>query len=174
VRIRESAEANGRTLANIELTVPVTLEFNDDPEPVARRHADGYAFTIGAMGSTSTNFYNQAFARQGFGEAIEEVQQLWQSGDREAAAAAVPIEIGMHTNLLGADADVLERLRRYRNAGVDMLRVNVAADTGTDRIDSLARLMDLVATVNAEPTDTEPPKTESPETQQKHSRPEEA
>ena len=148
--IREGAEAAGRSLDDIELTAAVTLEFADDPEEVARRHASGYAFTIGAMGSTSTNFYNQAFTRQGFGEAVEEVQQLWQSGDRDAAAAAVPIEIGMRTNLLGGDAEVTERLRRYRDAGVRTLRVSTPGETTAARLDALGRLMDLVRGVNTE------------------------
>jgi len=148
--IREGAEGANRTLDDIELTVAATLEFSDDPEAAGRRHADGYAFTIGAMGSPSTNFYNQAFTRQGFGEAIEEVHRLWQSGDREAAAAAVPIEIGLHTNLLGGDAEITERLRAYRQAGIQTLRVNVNADDPKTRIDALARLMDLVRTVNAD------------------------
>ncbi len=149
--IRRAAEAAGRSLDDIELTAAVTLEFGDDPEEAARRHAAGYAFTIGAMGSSSTNFYNRAFARQGFGEAVEKVQSLWQAGDRDAARAAVPIEIGLHTNLLGRDTDVADRLRRYREVGIDMLRVNVAGEDDTSRLDSLARLMDIVATVNSEP-----------------------
>lgn len=148
--IRAGAEAAGRTLADVELTVAATLEFSDDPEESGRRHANGYAFTIGAMGSTSTNFYNQAFTRQGFGDAIEEVQRLWQDGDREAAAAKVPVEIGLHTNLLGGDAEVTERLRCYRAAGIQTLRVNIAADDDLSRLDSLARLMDLVNAVNSE------------------------
>lgn len=147
--IRAGAEGVGRSLADIELTVAATLEFCDDPEEAGRRHADGYAFTIGAMGSPSTNFYNQAFTRQGFGDAIEEVHALWQSGDREAAAAAVPIEIGLRTNLLGGDADIAERLRAYRAAGVDQIRVQVGTTDATERIDSIARLMDLVNEVNA-------------------------
>jgi len=148
--IREGAEGAGRTLDDVELSVAATLEFSDDPEAAGRRHADGYAFTIGAMGTPSTNFYNQAFTRQGFGEAIEAVHRLWQSGDREAAAAAVPIEIGLHTNLLGGDAEITERLRAYRQAGIQTLRVNVNADDPTSRIDALARLMDLVRAVNAD------------------------
>jgi len=142
--IRAGAEEAGRSLDDIELTVATTLEFTDDPECAGRRHADGYAFTIGAMGSSSTNFYNQAFTRQGFGEAIEEVQALWQAGDREAAAKAVPIEIGLHTNLIGSDAEVAARLRRYQDAGIATLRVNVGGDTSVERIDALARLMDLL------------------------------
>ena len=148
--IREGAESSGRFLDDIELTVAVTLDFSDEPEAAGRRHADGYAFTIGAMGSSSTNFYNQAFTRQGFGDAVEEVQRLWQSGDREAAAAAVPIEIGFRTNLLGSDAEVSERLRAYRASGIRTLRVRVDTDDPTIRLDSLARLMDLVRAVNHE------------------------
>ena len=44
----------------------------------ARRHARGYAFTIGAMGSGRTNFYNEAFARLGFADEVAEVERLWQ------------------------------------------------------------------------------------------------
>ena len=149
--IRAGAEAAGRSLRDVELTVAVGLEFtDDDPDAVGRRHAAGYAFTIGAMGSTSTNFYNQAFTRQGFGEQVDEVQRLWQAGDREAAGAAVPIEIGLRTNMIGDDAAVTERLRRYRDAGVDVLRVGVPGDDHRERLDHLARLLDLVGTVNAE------------------------
>ena len=90
------------------------------------------------------------FRSQGFGEAIEEVHQLWQSGKRDAAAAKVPIEIGMHTNLLGDDDSVTERLRRYRDVGVGTIRVSIAGGDETSKLDSLDRLMDLVDTVNAE------------------------
>ena len=39
-------------------------------EAAARRHADGYAFTIGAMGAGGRNFYNDAFTRLGYGEQV--------------------------------------------------------------------------------------------------------
>ena len=146
--IREGAEAAGRSLDDIEITVAAGLEFTDDTEAAGRRHAAGYAFTIGAMGSSKTNFYNQAYTRMGFGEAVEEVQRLWAAGDREAAGAAVPIEIGLHTNLVGGDDDITGRLQAYRDAGVDTIRVGV--DLNPRTLDDLARLMDLVDTVNAE------------------------
>ena len=148
--IRNGAERAGRSLDQIELTVAAGLEFTDDVEAAGRRHAAGYAFTIGAMGSPTTNFYNQAFIRQGYGDAIEEVHALWQAGEREAAGAKVPIEIGLHTNLIGDDASVAERLRRYRATGIRTLRVGIDGRDRSDRLDQLARLLDLVATVNAE------------------------
>ncbi len=146
------AQTAGRSLADLDLTVSVSVEFTDDVETAGRRHADGYAFTFGAMGSSSQNFYNDAFARQGYGDVVREVQGLWQAGDRAAAAARVPLEIGLRTNLVGDDALVRERLRRYRDVGITTLRITGFGDR--DALDGgltyLARLCDLVADVNAE------------------------
>lgn len=148
--IREGAAITGRTLADIDVTVAVSLEFTDDIEEAGRRHADGYAFTFGAMGSATTNFYNQAFARQGFGEDVEEVQRLWRAGDKDAARRRVPIEIGLGTNLIGTDDAIRARLRLYRDAGVTGLRVGLAAGDLDRRLDDLGRLLELVRDVDLE------------------------
>ena len=148
--IEAGAVAVGRSLDDIELTVSAACEFTDDFEGAARRHAGGYAFTFGAMGSEKTNFYNNAFGKQGFAEDVAEVERLWRSGDREAAAARVPAEIGSGTNLLGNDDQITDRLRLYRDCGIATLRVGPQGDTATERLDCLARLLDLVASVNNE------------------------
>lgn len=145
--IREAAVAAGRSADDVELTVAVSLEFSDDVEAVARKHAGGYAFTFGAMGSAKTNFYRAAFARQGYGDAIARVHRLWTAGDREAAGAAVPLEIGLRTNLVGDDATILEQLAGYAAAGVRTLRVSVVGESATDKLDALARLLDLATRI---------------------------
>lgn len=149
---RAGAESGGRTLDDLDLTVAVSCEITDEVEEAGRRHAAGYAFTFGAMGSATTNFYNRAFERQGFGEAVAEVQRLWLDGDRDAARAAVPIEIGLRTNLIGPPDELRRRLREYRDCGVDELRVNPMGDTLDDELEGLGRLLDLVREVNAEAT----------------------
>ena len=143
--IREGAESVGRTLADVDLTVSVTCEITDDVAEAGRRHAGGYAFTIGAMGSASTNFYNAAFTRQGFGDEVAEVQRLWRDGEREAAAAAVPIEIGLGTNLIGPADEIARRLDEYRAAGIDGLRVVPGGETLDARLDCLAQLIEIAA-----------------------------
>jgi F420-dependent oxidoreductase-like protein len=150
--MREGAQAAGRSLADLDLTVSVGVEFTDDVEEAGRRHAEGYAFTFGAMGSATTNFYNDAFERQGFGDDVREVQRLWLAGDREAARARVPTEIGLGTNLVGTDDLVRDRLRRYRDAGIDTLRVNLQGDDLDRQLADLAHLLDLVHEVDGEPT----------------------
>jgi alkanesulfonate monooxygenase SsuD/methylene tetrahydromethanopterin reductase-like flavin-dependent oxidoreductase (luciferase family) len=149
--IREGTSRAGRAFDDLDLTVAVGLEFTDDVEAAGRRHAEGYAFTFGAMGSATTNFYNDAFERQGYGEDVREVQRLWLAGDKEAARKRVPIEIGLGTNLIGTDDLVRERLRLYRDAGVTTLRVGLQGNL-RDNIDSplsdLARLLELAADIN--------------------------
>jgi F420-dependent oxidoreductase-like protein len=149
--LRTGAERAGRRLDDLDLQVSVSVEFGDDVETIARNHARGYAFTFGAMGSASRNFYLDAFARQGFGEAAREVQRLWLEGRREDAADRVPLELALRTNLLGPDAAVRERLRAYRAAGITTLRAAVRGATLAARVESLERLAGLLAEVNAGP-----------------------
>jgi alkanesulfonate monooxygenase SsuD/methylene tetrahydromethanopterin reductase-like flavin-dependent oxidoreductase (luciferase family) len=144
------AAAAGRSLADLDLLIPVAVEFTDDVDEAAKRHARGYAFTIGAMGSRKTNFYNAAFARQGFADDVAAVQDLWLAGRREEAADRVPREIGLKTNLLGTPAMVRDRLRLYRRAGVTTLQAKLEGDL-RHKVDTLAQLIDLVNEVNAEP-----------------------
>ncbi len=147
--LRAGAKAAGRSLTDLELQVPVTLEFDDDLDAVAKRHAEGYAFTFGAMGASHRNFYVEAFARQGFDE-VREVHRLWLDGRRDEAQGLVPVEIGLKTNLLGTAATVKDRLRAYRDVGIDALRVGLRGATIDESLEQLGRLMDLVSEVNSE------------------------
>ncbi len=140
------AHRAGRTLDDLDLVAPVALEFHDDQagaDAAARRHADGYAFTIGAMGVGGQNFYNDAFSRLGYTDEVNTVAQLWQAGDRDEARAAVPLDLGRLTNLLGTDDIIAERVERYRAAGVTTLLAKL--EGGHEQ--QLAALRRLVALV---------------------------
>jgi F420-dependent oxidoreductase-like protein len=146
--IRSGAAAAGRDLAELELTVAVGVEFTDDVVEAGRRHAEGYAFTFGAMGSATRNFYVDAFARQGYADDVREVQRLWLAGDRDAARQRVPTAIGLGTNLVGTDDDVRARLRLYRDAGITTLRAGLPGDDNATKLAALGHLLDLVREVD--------------------------
>jgi len=144
--LREGAERTGRTLADIDLVVPVAVEFHDDDasaDAAARKHADGYAFTIGAMGTGGRNFYNDAFTRLGYGEQVAAVAELWQSGRRDEARAAVPIDLGRLTNLVGTQQSITERVHTYRAAGITTLLAKLEGEY-PDQLATLERLLDAV------------------------------
>ncbi len=149
-RLAAGAARAGRQLAELDLVIPVAVEFTDDVEAAARRHARGYAFTIGAMGTREQNFYNDALTRQGFGADVRAVQELWLSGRRDEAAARVPAALGHATNLLGTAAMVTDRLRLYRDAGIGTLQAKLDGGYAT-RLDTLAQLIELVRQVSSEP-----------------------
>lgn len=151
-RLRAGAARANRSLADLDLVIPVGVEFTADEDAAvaaARRHARGYAFTIGAMGSKDQNFYNAAFSRQGYGEDVDAVQALWLAGRREEAAARVPVELGTRTNLIGTPAMITERLRLYRDAGISTLQAKLGGDR-TGQLDTLAQLVELTAAVSRE------------------------
>ncbi len=147
--LRSGAAAAGRSLDDLELCIPVAVEFTDDVDGAARRHADGYAFTIGAMGSARQNFYKDAFERQGFGDDVAEVQRLWLAGRRDEAAKRVPVEIGQLTNLLGTPEMIAERVRLHRGAGVTTLLAKLDGPL-EQRLANLDQLLEVVRLVSAQ------------------------
>jgi F420-dependent oxidoreductase-like protein len=142
--LAEGAARAGRAVADLDVVVPVGVEFTDDEEEAARRHARGYAFTIGAMGSRGQNFYNAAFERQGYGEDVRAVQELWLAGERERAADRVPVDLGRRTNLLGPPEVVAERIAAYRAAGVTTLQAKLTGSL-EERLATLGTLLELCA-----------------------------
>jgi F420-dependent oxidoreductase-like protein len=148
-RLQAGAAAAGRSLADLDLVIPVAVEFTEEVDAAVSRHARGYAFTIGAMGSADQNFYNAAFARQGYVDDVRAVQELWLAGRRTEAADRVPVELGAKTNLIGTPSMVADRLRLYRDAGVSTLEAKLDGDR-TARLDTLAQLVELVAAVSGE------------------------
>ena len=142
--LRNGAERAGRKLSDLDLQIPLSVEFTDDVAEAGKRHARGYGFTFGAMGSLRNNFYKDAFARQGFEEDVNEVQRLWMAREREQARDRVPVELARKANLIGTPGMVSDRLKIYRDAGITTLRLGLAgADVG-EKLAALGQVMDLV------------------------------
>jgi alkanesulfonate monooxygenase SsuD/methylene tetrahydromethanopterin reductase-like flavin-dependent oxidoreductase (luciferase family) len=150
--IRIGAEEVGRSIDDIDLEAGGAVVFTDDVEQVAKEHARGIAFTLGAMGSAKTNFYNDAFCRQGWADVAKEVQRLWIDGKHDEARDRVPVELALKVNLIGDDAAILDRLRVYRDVGVSTLRAGLEGATVAERIANLEHFMALVDQVSTEET----------------------
>ncbi len=141
--IAEGAAAAGRALTDLDLQAGGSVAFGER-EAMLDRYRAGVAFPIGAMGSRANNFYREAFIRAGFAEDCAEIARLWLDGRRDDAIARVPDELVIATTLLGDDAQVAARIGAYRAAGITTLRVQPEGADVTARLDTLARVIDLV------------------------------
>ena len=148
--IGAGAARAGRSLTEIDLQAGGVVAFSDDLDHLVSRRKPGLAFTLGAMGSRAQNFYKAAFRRAGYEDIAVEVQNLWLDRRREEAAARIPDEMVLKTNLLGTDSMVKDRIRAYRDAGVTTLRVEPDGEGLRERLITLGRLADLVRNVNGE------------------------
>ena len=137
----------GRKLTDLDLQAGGTVAFGDDVDRLVAARKPGLAFTLGAMGSAKHNFYNDAFRRAGYEDVAAEAQRLWLAGKREEAAARVPDEMVLKTNLLGTEAMVRARIAAYRDAGITTLRVEPAGRTLDERLGTLARVVTLAREV---------------------------
>jgi F420-dependent oxidoreductase-like protein len=142
--IRRGAQSAGRRFEDIDIQVGGTVAFGDDLDALVEPLKAGMAFTLGAMGSPTTNFYNDAYKRGGWEEAGREVQKLWVAGKRDEAIAKVPAQMVIEANILGDAQTVRDRIRMYEGSGVTTLRVQPAGRDLKERLDTLGRVMDIV------------------------------
>jgi F420-dependent oxidoreductase-like protein len=148
----EGAARGGRSRADLDVCQGAEVAFAPDEdalrEMVAGRKKE-LAFSLGGMGSASTNFYNKAYSRQGWAEIAAEVRERWQAGDRDGAAALVTDDMVLATTLIGTEPMVRSRLRVWRDAGVNTVRLYPAGDTLDARLSTLARAIDLVREIGS-------------------------
>jgi F420-dependent oxidoreductase-like protein len=142
--LREGAEAAGRSLTDLDLCVSVRVEIGEDVDGMIERRRAGVAFSMGAMGSASTNFYNDAFKRAGYEDDARAIQALWLGGRRDDAARRVPDAMITEFQAIGTPSMIVERLRRYRDAGITTLKLGLdAAPLGPERFELLEQIVDL-------------------------------
>ncbi|OBF43687.1 F420-dependent methylene-tetrahydromethanopterin reductase [Mycobacterium sp. 852002-50816_SCH5313054-b] len=146
----EGLAVAGRGRADIDICQGAEVAFAADEDELrgtlAGRKKE-LAFSLGGMGSSSTNFYNRAYSRQGWADVAAEVRQRWQRGDRDGAAGLVTDEMVLATTLIGTEAMVRSRLAVWRDAGVNTVRLYPAGDTLDAKLSTLGRAIELVREV---------------------------
>ncbi len=144
--IREGALNADRTLGDIDLCVSARVEIGEDVDSMIEKRKPAVAFSMGGMGSATTNFYKDAFKRAGFDEDAEAIQSLWLHGKKDEAARRVPDSMVTEFQALGTRDMVRERLRAYRDAGVTTLKLGLdgAGPPGPARFELLENIVDLV------------------------------
>ena len=79
------------------------------------------ALYVGGMGARGRNFYNDLVCRYGYEGAAKSIQDLYLSGKKEEAAAAVPDALVDEVALCGPRERIRERIEIWKSSGVTTL-----------------------------------------------------
>ncbi len=107
----------GKSLDSFEIAPFVTCIMGDDVERCRLPIKMSMALYIGGMGARDKNFYNDYAKRLGFEEAAVRIQDLFLSGKKQEAAAAVPDELVDACHLAGPRERIIDRLQAWKQAG---------------------------------------------------------
>lgn len=133
----------GRQRSDLEVSPTLQVAIDGDLEAARGVVKAGLVLYFGGMGSRKTNFYVDLAHRFGFGEVADEVQRRFQDGDRGGAFEAVPDEVVEATSLVGTEAEVAERIERFRGAGIDRLIVSPVHVERAEQLHTIERLAAL-------------------------------
>src|SRR5918996_2942139 len=141
--LRAGFEKAGRQRSDLEVSPSLQVAIDGDLDAARSVVKAGLVLYFGGMGSRKTNFYVDLAHRIGFGDVAHEVQRRFQAGDRGGAFEAMPDEIVEATSLVGTEAEVAERVERFRGAGIDRLIVSPVHVDRSEQLHTIERLAAL-------------------------------
>ena len=90
------------------------------------------------MGAKDMNFHKNVFARMGYEQEADEIQDLFFAGERDKAIAAVPRQAVADINLVGSVGQIRDELAMWEEAGVTHLVI------GARSIDQMRQTAEVV------------------------------
>ena len=144
----EGAGRANRSLDDFRICPTVNVMISDDLESARNAMRPMLALYVGGMGSREQNFYNRLVSSYGFEREALEVQDLYLAGHRNEAMMALPDELIDLVSVVGPRDKAKEKIRAFREAGVDTLIVSGMAIDTPSRIDQLRTVAELAEQVS--------------------------
>jgi F420-dependent oxidoreductase-like protein len=148
--LQRGASRAGRDIVKIDLQAGGPIMIGDDLQAAIDHLKKDLAWRLGAHGAPEKNFYNNVYRRAGFVEEAIQIQRLWSSGDRDNAVAAVTDEMALSPSFVGTRDMVRGRIRAFMDAGVTTLRLGPMGSTVNERLEQLAKFLELLREVEIE------------------------
>ena len=120
----------GKGMDGFDVMPCLATSFADDPRQAADVLRNQFVYLLG-IGDPRRNFFCAVARQLGFGEAVADIHDRLHDGDREAAVAAVPLDLIEETSLIGSVDRVAGRMCQYAEAGVTTLGIMVSAAATT-------------------------------------------
>jgi F420-dependent oxidoreductase-like protein len=118
-----------RSAEDFEVAATVPLIVSDDVDAAVDALRPFYALYFGGMGAKGENFHANVPIRMGYEREVEEIQDLYLSGQKDAAAAKVPRTLIEELSLVGPPEKIREDLDKWRESIVTTLLISGDAAT---------------------------------------------
>lgn len=124
-RLAEGFARDGarRSFEDFEVVATVPFLVDDDVERAADAVRPFYALYLGGMGAKGGNFHADVAIRMGYEAMIDRVQDLYLSGHKDEAAAAIPTELVERMSLIGPADKIRHDLEAWRESIVTTLLI---------------------------------------------------
>jgi F420-dependent oxidoreductase-like protein len=107
---------------DVACVVPTIV--GDDIEGCADLLRPTLALYVGGMGAKDRNFHKDVFARLGYADACEKIQEAYLAGRKDEAASYVPTAMVEDVYLIGPKAKIRDDLERWRETCVTTMLVS--------------------------------------------------
>lgn len=137
-RVAAGAARVGRDLADFEFMVFFRATVTDDYEAVRERYQrELFTYVMAPV-------YQRMFAREGYGDACQEIQALWRAGERQRALDSIPPALVRERTLIGTASEIRGRLQGYADAGVDSTITFPVAIPDREYVPDCARIIEAL------------------------------
>jgi F420-dependent oxidoreductase-like protein len=143
--LRSGMAKRDPALGALDVMVGVSLAIGDNVEDRLTWAKPQLALYIGGMGAKGKNFYHNVATKYGFGEVADRIQDLYLSGRKAEAIAAVPDELVRNISLIGPRGYVEERIAAFAEAGVTTLLATPVTGDPAEYIDFVEQLQHLLS-----------------------------
>lgn len=142
--LRAGAAKRDPALGALDVMVGVSVAIGDDVEDRLQWAKPQLALYIGGMGAKGRNFYHNVATRYGYGDVADRIQELYLSGRKAEAIAAVPDELVRGVSLIGPRGYVKERVAAFADAGVTTLLATPVTADGAEYVRFVEELQQLL------------------------------
>jgi F420-dependent oxidoreductase-like protein len=142
--LRAGKAKRDSALGDLDVMVGVSLAIGDNVEDRLQWAKPQLALYIGGMGAKGRNFYHNVATRYGFGDVADRIQELYLSGDKAGAIAAVPDDLVRNVSLIGPRGYVRERVAAFAEAGVTTLLATTVTADAAEYVDYIEQLQQLL------------------------------
>jgi F420-dependent oxidoreductase-like protein len=129
----------GKNRENFDLAPFVTCVMGNDVVKCREPVKANLALYIGGMGARSKNFYNSYVRKFGYEDLATRLQDLYLSGKKNEAQAAVPDELADAVALLGPRERIRDQLARWKSSPIKTMLI------GTSQPEALRAIAELAS-----------------------------